>query len=306
MKTGFIAVIFIQCMTVCGTSFGQTDGVEESDERRIDDVADTVGGSIGELSSNTESEAEIDEVEENTTERNAAANGEDENSEPLENLISSNDSNMAAPMPLGGGGIDYSDYPPMVVELDDTGACVTDLAEAKLTNEKESLRYSNECAKLFLPMKPAIATPGSLFIGAALGNKDKKFIIAPAVNISLGAAIPIYRPNLTPSIVDGNVVFRLPRTTRFYMDFIVSANAAIEGVLYPGTEDDKGDTASTFSWSTGVYTGLELGGVTFTKQGTVERKVAFLLGVLMGYMGQSDIVGDAFIVGAQPAIVMQF
>jgi hypothetical protein len=192
----------------------------------------------------------------------------------------------------------------MIADINDNGACVTGLTDAN--NDERLNAYDDYCARLLLPPRPIVSIPGLIFIGGAIGSNAKKFIIAPGVGINAGAAIPLLRPRLGYRLEDGKIVYLLPRVSSFFIDFLISANVAMEGVLFPGNKDKNGDPETEFAWSIGAYVGIELGGVQFTKQGTEKVRIAGTLGAIVGYLGQSDVVGNAFIAGFQPGFSVVF
>jgi hypothetical protein len=198
--------------------------------------------------------------------------------------------------------------------IDSHGACqapwLTTTSDQAALDAAESL-----CGKLLFPVAAQASTPGLLFVGGAFGTKASKFAIAPSVGVSGGAAFPVIRPSLGYYLEapDGGtsatpvVKFRPSSIGQFYVNWLLSANVAVAGFIYPGTSSADGASPTTdLGWSIGAYTGLEFGTVTFATGGATKSQVAGTVGLIVGYLGASSVVGDAFIVGVQPGFVLHF
>lgn len=220
----------------------------------------------------------------------------------------------AVPSPVRAPAAETTPPPFQNATIDSKGACQTTLAS---TADADALKnWADTCGKLLFPIAGQATTPGLLFIGAAFGSKSNKFAIAPSVAVNAGAAIPLVRPSLGYYMEppDGAaagaadvVKFRPPVTGQFYLNLIASGNVAVSGFLYPGTTGAGGaGTATDFAWSVGGYGGLEFGTVTYATGGAVKGQLAGTVGLIVGYLGGANTVGDALIIGVQPGFVVRF
>lgn len=199
--------------------------------------------------------------------------------------------------------------PAIEAEVKD-GVCLTKITEAADQATKD--RYGDHCAKLLFPVSGVLNVPGLLFIGGAFGTVANKFAIAPAVGVNGGAAIPIHRPSLgwykeNKNNPEDPLRFRLPTIPSFYANFLISANVAVAGFIYPGTPSAAGSgTGTDLAFSIGMFSGIELGGISFAEGGKTKSRIAATVGVILGYLGNSSTVGDAFLIGAQPGFTASF
>ncbi len=176
------------------------------------------------------------------------------------------------------------------------------------------------CATRLVQASAVINFPGVIFFGGALGARSRKFVIAPGVAIGAGASIPIIRPSLTWWLKDGNYLFTLPDTVRFNMNFIGAVTGSLGGLIFPG-EATTGGTATEVGYSVGIFGALEFAWTSWDTQldfdqndnvtqitgsGQMKTKIAFSLGLLLGYLGNSETVGHAFVIGVQPGATFKF
>jgi hypothetical protein len=178
------------------------------------------------------------------------------------------------------------------------------------------------CNSRLIQTSAIVNFPGVIFIGGAFGKTSNQFIVAPGVAIGGGASIPLIRPSLNWWLKDGKYLFTLPDTLRFNMNFIASVTGSLGALIFPSVSSSSSTGGNTevgysvggfgaveFAW-TSWDTQLEFDGngnvTTVRGSGQMKTKVAFSVGLLAGYLGNSKIVGDAFIVGAQPSLTFKF
>lgn len=185
--------------------------------------------------------------------------------------------------------------------------CKTKLDYNNVT-EAELNAHGDVCAKEFIPPAATASTPGLLFIGGAFGSKSNKFLLAPAVSVGAGGMIPLRRPTVAyrPSS-DQKVEFVLPKSMSFQLNFIVSANVSVAGLLFPTETTATGKSTTELGYTVGLYSGFEFAGVSYNPQtAQLKFKISFILGVVAAFLGNSDTVGNAFALGVQPGLVINF
>jgi hypothetical protein len=169
------------------------------------------------------------------------------------------------------------------------------------------------CKKKLQPLRitPVIQTPGAFFFGKAWGSKSSSVAYGPAVGLSGAILFPISRPRLdyTKGIKNGPYDFSLPTDPRLMFDIIASLNANIAGLKFHDTPEPAPGAAAAadtqIGFSFGGYVGFAPGVGWYSEDGQL-KKVSFTIGVLAGYLTKTDPVGDAFLLGVQPALTGSF
>lgn len=150
----------------------------------------------------------------------------------------------------------------------------------------------------------SIETPGAFFVGYAVG-KNSQAVYGPAVGIMGAIGVPLVRPSLEwrrPQT--GPDYFRLPQGLSFTMDFVFSFGVNLGAFIFPNAPmSPSGQTQAGLNL--GGYAALQLGAASFAEGSTTPRRFAISLGVLAGYIN-TDATGSAFVIGFQPALVVNF
>ncbi|MBM7116065.1 hypothetical protein [Archangium primigenium] len=196
--------------------------------------------------------------------------------------------------------------PDLVVSVEN-GVCASNMAWADIGQEKILDAYAQECAHIFVEPKAIVSTPGLLFIGGAFGSTSSQFLLGPSAAIGAGASIPIIRPTLTYRESKSNKVeFILPRRTSFTMNFLVSGNVGVAGMLFPNAGGSDQPAPAEIGFTVGLYGAPEFAWISYDPAAQQRYRIGFSLGVIAGYLGGSSTVGPAFIVGVQPGLVINF
>jgi hypothetical protein len=196
--------------------------------------------------------------------------------------------------------------PDLTVSVND-GVCASNMAWADIGEEKHLDAYAEECAHIFIAPKAIISTPGLLFMGGAFGSTSSQFLLGPSASIGAGASLPILRPELSyRQGKDGTVEFLLPRRTSFAMNFLLSGNVGMAGLLFPNAGVSGQGAPAELGFTVGLYGAPEFTWVAYDQTAQQRYRIGFSLGVIAGYLGGSETVGPAFIVGVQPGLVIDF
>lgn len=168
------------------------------------------------------------------------------------------------------------------------------------------------CIETLTPRRATVEvqTPGAFFLGYAWGSKSSQVVFGPSFGLGATLGLPLRRPRLLLGIAEaGGTAYRLPSEVSLTIDLAFSLNAAVAGInttVAPTTNEDPATPLpdrTQLGLSAGGYIGVQFGGAWYERN--VPRRFALVLGVVGGYLtGHSD-VGDALLLGFQPALVIR-
>jgi hypothetical protein len=130
--------------------------------------------------------------------------------------------------------------------------------------------------------------------------------------VSGAVAIPLVTPELDriQSTTD-KFEYVLPQGGAFVLDLVTSLNITIAGLHINGSKDTitttsgehKPGDATELGFSAGVFLAPQFGIAWYDHK--VEKRVMLSLGIVGGYLN-TETLGNAFLLGFQPAIAAQF
>jgi hypothetical protein len=224
----------------------------------------------------------------------------------------------SAPAPRTAGGLTLGIAPQMPTEVTKEGWCVATATPATPTDPGQAeVAAHRACLDTLIPKRPVplLQTPGSFFVGYAVGSKASQFVYGPQVGIGAAVLFPLRRPSLqwrlAPALgadgADRAWTFSLPSEMSIAADLAVSLTANLASFTFPnapsGTTASSATTGATEpTFNAAFYVAPQVGWEWWDE---TAKRVMFSVGVMAGYIN-TQATGAAFAVGLQPGLVAQF
>ncbi len=224
----------------------------------------------------------------------------------------------SAPAPRTAGGFTLGIGPQMPTEVTKEGWCVATATPATSTDPSQAEAAAHAaCRDTLIPKRPVplLQTPGSFFVGYAVGSKGSQFVYGPQVGIGAAVLFPLRRPSLqwriAPALgaegADRAWTFSLPSEMSFAADLAISLTANLASFTFPNAASATGAPSATTgttqpTFNAAFYMAPQVGWEWWDE---TAKRVMFSVGVMAGYIN-TQATGAAFAVGLQPGLVAQF
>ena len=149
-----------------------------------------------------------------------------------------------APAPRSAGATLPGITPQMPTEVTKEGWCVATATPSTPPDPSQAeVMAHGACLDTLIPKRPVplLQTPGSFFVGYAVGSKSSQFVYGPQVGIGAAVLFPVRRPALQWRIApaqgaDGAArawTFSLPSEMSFAADLAISLTANLASFTFP-------------------------------------------------------------------------